>query len=113
MNPVCSLEEFVAFIRENQGISLKKAIAESSLLESDLGITGDDGVELLQAIQERYSISFIGSDGTVREAFGLAEDQFLFGSEGFNLFSRVNVKPITVGELFGVTCRAYEKKHGA
>ena len=97
MNSMCSLDDFIAFIREHQSISRKKTIVESSLLESDLGITGDDGEELIQAIQDRYSVSFIGSDGTVREAFGLAEDQYLFGSEGFNWFKRVNVKPITVG----------------
>lgn len=38
---MCSLEDFIAFLREHH----------------DLGITGDDGVELIQAIQKRFEIS--------------------------------------------------------
>lgn len=42
-----SFEEFVAFIRDWAGISRKK-ITPETLFEDDLGITGDDGCELLE-----------------------------------------------------------------
>jgi hypothetical protein len=99
--PLCAFEDFLAFIRQDQGISRKTSLLESSLLERDLGITGDDGDDLLQAIQRKFGISFIGAD------FDLGEGQYLFHSEGLDLFGRTgNVKPLSVGELYRASCRA-------
>ena len=114
-----SLDEFIEFIRRNQGISRKREIQASSLLEQDLGITGDDGDDLLDAIQKRYGLSFIGHDGTIRSVFGLGPDQFLFHSEP-NLFQFLGslfggsldptkVKSISVGELYRATADAYAR----
>ena len=114
MHELGSLEEFIEFIRRNQGISAKLEIEPTSLLGKDLRIIGDDGDDLLEAIQQRYGVSFVGSDGTIRQAFGLRPGQFLFKSEPnvIQLISELfggdpesNVKPLTVGELYEVTCK--------
>lgn len=119
MKTTVSLDELIALVREHQGISPKQAITESSLLENDLGITGDDGCELLQAVERKFGISFAGADGSLRDAFGLSEGQFLFHSEGMNLFWLIerlcgrepeNVKAITIGDLYRAICRAKENR---
>ncbi len=115
-----TLESLFSIIREHAGFSEKDVITEASLLEKDLGITGDDGCELLEAIEKKFTISFTGSDGSLREAFGLTEGQYLFHSEGMelsmwiaSLFGRdsENVKAITVGELYLAARQAQEKKY--
>jgi len=106
-----TLEEVIACIRESQGIKEARSITDTTLLERDLGITGDDGIELLEGLQKQFGVSFSGSDGTLREAFGLKKDEYLFHSEGFSLLLMIanffgcpieKVKPISVGQLHRV-----------
>ena len=117
MNGVVTLEDVISVIRESHGFGERKAITESSLLENDLGITGDDGCELLEEIRNKFGVSFAGSDGTLREAFCLKHDEFLFHSEGMSLFLMVasffgfaieKVKPLSVGELHQVVAKLKE-----
>ena|SRR3569833_1156039 len=119
MTTAISMDELIAFIREHQGISPKQEITESSLLENNLGITGDDGCELIQAIERQFGILFSRSGGSLGEAFDLSEGECLFHSEGTNLFwlthrlfgrDQENVKAITVGDLHLAVCRAMEKR---
>jgi acyl carrier protein len=114
MNATISLDELIALIREHQGISGKKEITESSLLEKDLGISGDDGGELIEAIEKKFNLSFAGADGSLSKAFGLSEGQYLFHGEVnlLGVFVRPeNVKEITVGELYLAACKAKEHVH--
>jgi hypothetical protein len=115
MNLILTFENLVAVIRECTGIPKKVPIAENSRLEEDLGITGDDGDDLLLEIQKRFSLSFVGEDGTIREIFGLEHNQYLFHGEGsypfewlISLFSKhtENVKTITVGQLYEAAVKA-------
>ena len=108
MDTMIVLSDVISFIRENQGIGSSREISESTLLESDLGITGDDGCELLEDLEKRFDISFVGSDGSLRAAFGLGNNEYLFHSEGFDvlgimafLFGRTHtrVRALSVGEL--------------
>jgi hypothetical protein len=111
-----TIENLIEVIRDCQGFSDKDQITENSDLEKDLGITGDDGSELLEEIEKQFSISFLGADGTIREIFGLAQNEFLFHSEcGVNLFGLIAslwrkenavVKSITVGQLYQAAQRA-------
>lgn len=114
-----TLQNLVSIIRECQAFPEKDKITEASLLEKDLGITGDDGSELLEAIEKKFDISFSGPDGSLREAFGLSEGQYLFHGEGMSLFRLIaslfgrnseNVKAITVGELYLAALHSQEKK---
>ncbi|GAA5172832.1 DUF1493 family protein [Viridibacterium curvum] len=111
MTSTVTLAEVIACIRDSQGIKEAKPISEATLLERDLGITGDDGSELLEELQKRFGVSFTGADGTLREAFGLEEDEYLFHSEGMSLFLMIanlfgfsieKVKPLSVAQLHHV-----------
>lgn len=108
---VIELEDVIAFIREHQRLGERIPITSTTFFERDLGITGDDGVELLEDIQKRFGVSFIGPDGSLSGAFGLAADEYLFHSEGFNPFLFVanlfgyaieKVRPLSVGQLHQV-----------
>ncbi|MDR0782087.1 MAG: DUF1493 family protein [Pseudomonadales bacterium] len=114
MNHPLTLDNLIALIREHQGISPKTKIGANSFIEKDLGITGDDGCELLQVIEKEFGVSFTGQDGSIREAFDLESNQYLFNSEGLNIFWLIarlfgrdseNVKQITVGELYRAVCK--------
>lgn len=107
-----SLENLINVIRENQGLSGRDNITKTSLLEQDLGITGDDGTELLETIENTFDISFVGKDGSIREAFGLSQEQFLFHRDGMGLLGlgSENVKPITVEQLYLAMLGAQTKR---
>ncbi|MDO6388474.1 DUF1493 family protein [Uliginosibacterium sp. 31-12] len=119
MTSTVTVAEVIACIRESQGIKETKSITSDTLLERDLGITGDDGSELLEELQKHFGISFAGEDGTLREAFGLKKDEYLFHSEGFSLFlmmanrfgfSLEKVKPLSVGQLHRVILERRENQ---
>ena len=118
MTKELTIENLVALIRTTQGLSKKKVINETTLLENDLGITGDDGRELLEEIENQFNLSFAGKDGSLKDVFDLENDQYLFHSEGVDLFGIFsfllgkkpeNVKPISVGELFNAASKAKRK----
>ncbi|MBK0124352.1 DUF1493 family protein [Pantoea sp. S61] len=48
-----TLEQVIEFVREYSG-DLKSVMTEHTRLEADLGITGDDGVELLEEAEKRF-----------------------------------------------------------
>ncbi len=112
-----NIDELIDFIREHQGISEKQIIEETTQLENGLGITGDDGCELLEAIEKKFGISFVGSDGTLREAFNLKDDEYLFHSENFHFYNFFNfnrdtekVNLITVRQLYeAIVAQSVEK----
>jgi hypothetical protein len=115
INHDLTLENLIVVIRESQGFSDHDRITEQCLLENDLGITGDDGSKLLEAIEKQFGVSLVGTDGTIRDVFHLAKDEYLFHSEGFNLVAWIaswfgkdldKVKPITVGQLFEAVLKA-------
>jgi hypothetical protein len=51
-----SFDELAAFVREWAGIPNRKRIAPETLFEDDLGITGDDGCELLDETERRFDV---------------------------------------------------------
>ena len=113
-----NIENLISLIREFHAIPDKTEISEITLLEDDLGITGDDGCELLEEVEKTFNLSFTGKDGSLREFFDLEENQFLFHGEGvdlFGIFSFIfgreteNVKPITVGDLLAGSLKAKSK----
>jgi hypothetical protein len=107
-----SFEEFAGFIREWGRIAKRKQIAAETLFEDDLGITGDDGCELLEEIEGHFGVCLSSPEHGYRQTFGLAANEFLFHSEGFgpsrsdivSLFKPSSppalVRALTVGELF-------------
>ena len=97
--PHVSFDEVADLVAEFVGAD-RSRISTSTRVESDLGITGDDGEELLQAIATRFGTDFNRADHGGR---------FLFGSEGMSLpllsirqllgHPKPTVIPITVGDL--------------
>lgn len=102
-----SFENFTDFINDNFNLT-DLAITRETLIEKDLGITGDDGDELLIAIQDEYGINFCDETGSLQKTFNLKENEYLFHSEGTMrwilgaFFPEENIKPLTVGELYDV-----------
>jgi len=94
-----SFDELAEVIAEVTGVD-RSRITPSARLEQDLGVTGDDGVELLQALAKKFGTDFDRPDHGGR---------YLFGAEGFDPISPIllrllgrssaTVIPITVGDL--------------
>lgn len=96
-------------------IPAKLQITHETQFERDLGITGDDGSELLEAAQKRFQINLAPDETGYRRTFGLGPNEYLFNSEGFGLgtatitlFSNHSVRAFTVGELYRALVKAQE-----
>ena len=82
--------------------------------ERDLGITGDDGVDVVDRVAKYYEIQFTA------ESFGLAPNEFLFNPEGVDLIPasirllfrkpEPEVRSFKVGELFNAVQRELNAK---
>lgn len=115
-----SFEEFAKFIGEWAGIPTGKQIAPDTLFEDDLGITGDDGCELLEETERRFGVCLSSPEHGYRQTFGLGPNEFLFHSEGFGsgwsdivtLFSNhpQMIRRFSVIELFNAVKNAPEKQ---
>lgn len=92
-----TFEHLSDFIRQYAGISSKKLICRSTQFEKDLGITGDDGVDLLNAVEKHFGLTFPTDENKSRALFNLKANEYLFESEGLGLinFTRL-VRPYTV-----------------
>jgi len=107
-----TFEELAHFIRERAGIPKRKLIAPETLFEDDLGISGDDGCELLEATEKHFAVCLSSSEDGYRRTFDLAPHEFLFHSEGLgDLLSGVvslfypsaipsSIRAFRVGDLF-------------
>ncbi|MGA2987643.1 MAG: hypothetical protein ABSG32_27960 [Terriglobia bacterium] len=105
-----SFERFCEFIREFARLSRNKKIVPETLFEKDLGITADDGCELLEATEKRFGIRLCSGKDGYRGTFHLGVNEFLFHSEGFGspwgilrtLFTGhpPTIRRFTVGELY-------------
>lgn len=104
-----SFEQFIAFIREFAVLSTSTVITPATRFEKDLGITGDDGTELLEGVEKRFGVQLSSVEHGVRPVFNLKPNENLFHSEGFDLVglsSSESVREFTVGELYDAVCRA-------
>ena len=108
-----SFEQLADFVRKWTLLSNDKQISLDTQFERDLGITGEDGIELLEAVQERYGIEFTS------ESFRLEFNEYVFHSEGFELFPiffqslfgkpMPEVRSFTVGELYEAVLKELDK----
>jgi hypothetical protein len=111
MDRLATIDDVISAVRKYHGLSESYVITPKSLLESDLGITGDDGSDLFTDLEGEFKIKFSDEKTSFRQTFGLEENQFLFHSEVTNPFTAIlnlfgyckeNVKPISIGELHKV-----------
>ena len=111
-----SFDRFADFIRGWAFVPNKKKIAPETEFERDLGITGDDGSDLLVATEKEFGISLSSEEYGYRETFSLEPNEYLFNSEGgaiwelTTLFGTSTVRAFTVGELYRAVQRALEAK---
>jgi hypothetical protein len=108
-----SLSEVINFIREYFGLH-KQHIDENTYIEEQLHITGDDGVELLEQAEKVFDVSFATDEYNLRTLFSMKENEYLFSSEGLDLFGicrlldrlrgipKPTIRDLTVGELHQV-----------
>ena len=111
-----SFSDVAEFVRAFAGLGRTRIIAPQTFLDADLGITGDDGSDLLLEAAEHFSSRLLGADGYTT-TFSLAQNECLFGSEGLDLLGigalayRLSGQPknvvrdLTVGELHNAICR--------
>jgi hypothetical protein len=116
-----SFEQFAAFIREWAAIPARIEIRPKTLFEDDLGITGDDGCELLEATEKRFRVRLSSPEDGYRRTFDLAQHEVLFHGEGIgwdlsdiiSLFRPsvvpASVRAFRVGELFEAVKKAPSK----
>ena len=112
-----AFDEVAEFVRRWAQIPAKKPITPDTQFERDLGITGDDGGELLEAAEVQFKVNLKDGYNGFRTVFELGPNEYLFNSEGFSigfggtdmitLFTNTNlyVRRFTVGEL----CEALRK----
>lgn len=80
-----TLEQLIEIIQKNFG-PYRKPVDGHSRVEEDLHICGDDGIDLLEACEQAFNISFDTEGNSFRNRFSLAEDEYLFTGEGLDLF---------------------------
>jgi acyl carrier protein len=105
-----SFDQFADFVRDRSGISQGKQITLDTQFERDLGITGDDGEELLTAAEKHFGVLLSDEAGGYRQTFNLNPNEYLFNAEGSGagfrlfkfttLFNDYSVHTFTVGELY-------------
>jgi hypothetical protein len=107
--PAVSFDHFVSFVREFAGVSPNKIITRFTRFEKDLGITGDDGCNLLQKTEQRFDIQLSCEAHGYKQTFNLEPNEYLFHTEGFDVlgfFHEYSVREFRVGELYDAVCRA-------
>jgi acyl carrier protein len=131
MAKTISFDQFAEFVREWAGLRKQKNITPETLFERDLGITGDDGCELLEAVEKHFDVTLHSEEDGYRETFNLTPGEYLFHSEGgfmppvhesnplISLFnsepvslSTENVRAFTVGELYPAICDRARSSQG-
>lgn len=116
-----TFDEFAAFVREYLSVSDRKPIKPETRFERDLGVTGDDGNDLLEATERRFGVLLCSEETGVRQTFNLGPNEYLFHSEGFGpdgmapslLFGPADpiVREFTVGELYDAVRNARDAEH--
>ena len=108
-----TFDEFADFIREYWQVSDRKRISPETKFERDLGLTGDDGSDLLEATEKRFGVTLASEEKGLRETFNLGPNEYLFNSEGLFPFGFTSlfgpeptVREFTVGELFEAVQKA-------
>lgn len=104
-----SIEQVGELVRRKAGLRPTVVISAETQLEHDLGITGDDGVELLRAAEKEFGVAF------TRESFNLKPDEYLFGPESSLLdivwsFRQCEIRPFSVGDLHTAICEELTRK---
>lgn len=105
-----TFNEFADFIRDFWRVSPHKQIEPDTQFERELGLTGDDGGDLLGAAEKRFGVKLVSEEDGIRKTFNLGPNEYLFHSEGWELLpaefttlfgsGEPTVRKFKVGELY-------------
>jgi len=117
----------IAFVRERSRIPTRVPIDGHTRLDADLGVTGDDGDELLRDVASHYQVALSNKTSGYRDAFELGADEYLFNREGVSLFGigslicwilrgfreapQTVVVDLTLERLHSVVVRQWREEH--
>ena len=116
-----SLSQVIIFVHQFCRAPLA-SIHQNTFLEADLGITGDDGVELLDKAEKTFRVDMSSAEG-FNNAFALRENEYLFNSEGLDLLGicrffqwlrgipNAVIRDLTVGQLHRALVTARDSVH--
>ena len=102
-----TISDVIEFVREFAGLKGSINISPATKLDAELGITGDDGMDLLIEAAGAFCTQLEGEDGYIT-TFGLQPNAYLFQAEGLDLFGLLpahTVRDLTVLELHEAICR--------
>ena len=113
-----SLDEVIQFVRTFSG-ERRMALHAETRLEEDMGITGDDGAELLEEAENTFGVALHTEEDGFRALFELRENEYLFSSEGLDLLGLGRlcrwirdipepvITDLTIGRLHQILVKAY------
>lgn len=82
-HPEPSVEDVIRFVRKTT--RSRRTVTAETRIERDLGVTGDDGAELLAAAEGYFGVALSTPEQGFRPTFGLGPNEYLFGPEGLGL----------------------------
>lgn len=122
--PGPSFDEVATFVKTFT--HTRQSITLDTRLEAHLGITGEDGIALIQAAEEHFQLTLASPEHGIRHIFRLGPNEYLFQPEGSDLLRMSGlmrrlrnepppiIRDLTVGELHQALLRACtdQNNHG-
>jgi acyl carrier protein len=102
-----SFVQFANFVRAQCGISAKKNITPESKFEDDLGITGDDGYDLLKATEKHFDVRLSDALHEYSRTFDLDQAKFSFKARAYST-TTARSESSPVGDLYRAVQNAKE-----
>lgn len=116
-----TLSQVIEVVRQSSGHN-RKHIDENTLIEADLDICGMDGDALIEDCEETFGVTLVTKEDGYEKTFSLAENEFLFSTEGIDYFGICRlirrlrgvpepvIRDLTVGELHAVLVKAAKEQ---
>lgn len=77
-----TVEDVAAFVRAFTRLSARRTIGPDTRLDADLGITGDDGDDLLVGASRHFGVDLACPDRGIARTLQLESNEHLFNPEG-------------------------------
>ncbi len=119
MNP--TLSQVIEVVRQSSGHH-RKLIDENTRIEADLDICGMEGDALIEDCEEAFGVTLVTEEDGYEKTFSLAENEFLFSTEGIDYFGICRlirrmrgipepvIRDLTIGELHAVLVKAVNEQ---
>jgi len=116
-----TLSQVIEVVRQSSGHH-RKHIDENTLIEADLQICGMEGDALIEDCEVAFGVTLVTEEDGYEKTFSLAENEFLFSTEGIDYFGICRlirwlrripepvIRDLTVGELHAVLVKAVREQ---